>query len=179
VSAALSIAALAPFMGVGPERLTEGLRTYGAEWLRNAGAFLLLDAILPHPRLAAAAIVAAGALGLTGWLLRGPATRDRALAAAAGALLWWFLWLPAVYPWYAIGIAAVAALRPRPWLYVLSGSFGLYYLWFYYTYHDFDGIWFHGTQAVEHGVVWLTLAAGLVATARHRPSTASERSTTS
>ena len=40
--------------------MTEGLRTYGAEWVRNEGAFGVLNAFVPQARLVSAGIVVAG-----------------------------------------------------------------------------------------------------------------------
>ena len=54
-------------------------------------------------------------------------------------LLFWFLLLPAPFPWYAVVLAALLPATPRfaltaPAVVALSGAAGLYYLSFYYEY---------------------------------------------
>jgi hypothetical protein len=173
-----------PFLGVGLGRLTEGLRTYGMEWQRNDGAFRLLEwclrevqARLPgqatdrfsgnwirfllDPRTVAAGVVALFALERAWRLRNGGSSPDTLIAAIQATLLCWFLFLPAAFPWYAVGLLAVSALRPRPWVLVLSGAFGLYYLLFLCEYRDYGEHWKVIIQTVEHGLVWLTLALTL------------------
>ncbi|MCP4639734.1 MAG: glycosyltransferase family 39 protein, partial [bacterium] len=74
---AVTCLAYVPFLGVGLARMTEGLRTYGAEWQRNDGAFRIVQTAfrpvgglawgsvsrtISNPRLATACIVGAFAL---------------------------------------------------------------------------------------------------------------------
>ncbi|MCP4642551.1 MAG: hypothetical protein GY851_19055 [bacterium] len=90
------------------------------------------------------------------------------MAALQTSLLCWFLFLPAAYPWYAIGVLALSALRPRPWAIVLSGAFGLYYLLFLYGYRNYGPAWKLATQAMEHGLVWVALIVGFLVNRANR-----------
>ena len=72
--------------------------------------------------------------------------------------------LPSPFPWYALPLAGLLVLRPREKgissaLVVLSGSVGLYYLSFFYEYHDYQPLWWSLTRIVEHAVIWLFLLA--------------------
>jgi hypothetical protein len=86
---------------------------------------------------------------------------DALVLAFQTALLGWFLFTPAAYPWYAIGLLAVSTLRPRLWAVVLSGAFGLYYLLFLFEYREYPPYWATYTQALEHGLVWLAVVVPL------------------
>ncbi|MCL4694346.1 MAG: hypothetical protein KJ060_17785, partial [Candidatus Hydrogenedentes bacterium] len=151
-----------PFFGVGFEQLTAGLRIYATGWERNAGGFALLNAMVPWPRTLVAAIVitVTAFASLAAFRVRGDF--ERLVAALQWTLLAWFLFLPAAYPWYAIGLIVVSVLRPRLWAVVLSGAFGLYYVHFWIDYHEFPASWHAGTVLIEHGAVWTTLAFGIM-----------------
>ena len=161
--------AYAPYLGVGIDQLTEGPRTYGADWRRNDGAFGLIYAVLDLPAFVslprnpeparvvamgmwfACAMVAAATLYLYG------DSPEDLIWALQTTLLGWFLFLPAAYPWYMVGLIALCALRPRGWAVVLSGVLVLYYLHFYVAYHDLDPsqkIWING---VQHLAIWIAV----------------------
>ena len=107
---------------------------------------------------------------LVGWTcvryLRGDASPGSAVTAVQRSLLAWFLFIPAVFPWYAIGLIAVTALRPRAWLLILSGLWGLYYMLFYYEYNDMQDTWSTGTRALEHGLLWIAIGVESLAERR-------------
>ncbi len=148
-----------PFVGVGFDQLTAGLRVYLNEWQRNAGAFAILDRLVPWPRAVAAGIVLLGIFVASAMAYRARGDADRLVASMQLTLLTWFLFLPAAYPWYAIGLIAISVLRPRPWVIILSGAFGLYYLHFWVDYQGLPATWHTWIVVIEHGVVWASLAA--------------------
>ena len=169
VLAVATVLAYLPFLNVGPARLTEGLRTYGREWQRNDGAFRLLATVFggAGARGVAAGFATAWALAMTLRAGRSEATTEQLIAAMQATLLCWFLLLPAAYPWYAVGLLALAPFRPRPWAVVLSGSFALYYFIFLIDYRELPPGWKLVVQAVEHGLVWAALAATTVVAWTH------------
>lgn len=164
--AAFAIAAgvlTAPFFTVGPERLTQSLRLYSQTWKGNGGAYLALKWLHPpSARLISYAFPAVVSLGMAWKILRVPAERlaDTLITSFQAVLLSWFLFLPTGYPWYAAAVIAVGALRPRPWVYLLSLAFALFYLDIYLTYHQYPEATFDWLRAVEHGVVWAALILG-------------------
>ena len=166
VIAGLCLVAYLPFIDIGPARLTAGLRIYGREWVRNEGAFGVIAWLSPLPRPTSAAII----IFAIGWIcvryLRGPASPGSAIAAVQQSLLVWFLFIPAVYPWYAIGLIAVSALRPRVWVLALSGLWGLYYMLFYYEYNEMPDAWNTWTRALEHGLLWLAIGVEMLSDRR-------------
>jgi len=174
VTAAAAAVSLAywPFLGAGLGRLTEGLRTYGAHWLRNAGAFLLLGKLPGDPRrtVAVATVLYAVAEGVV-LFWRSRKAGDRPAhdpAALVGALqrvlLCWLLLTPAVFPWYTVALIALLALRPTFWGVVMSGALGAYYLLFLYDYRDYpsEDAWKLWTQGLEHGLIWVAVVVGTV-----------------
>ncbi len=166
VTAGLCFVAYLPFMDVGLAQLTAGLREYGRDWVRNEGAFGVIAWLSPAPRSTSVGIVVL----LVGWTcvryLRGDASPGSAVTAVQRSLLVWFLFIPAVFPWYAIGLIAVTALRPRAWLLILSGLWGLYYMLFYYEYNDMPETWNTGTRALEHGLLWIAIGVESLAERR-------------
>jgi len=167
-AACLGVAYL-PFAGVGLPALTESLRAYGSEWVRNAGAFYLYwglcGCIFAQPetaafaaRLLAAASVAIHALAWAVWLYRRPSlSNDTLIRAWQAALLLWLLVMPASFPWYAIGLLAISTMRPRLWTVVLPGAMGLYYANFLFTYRGYAEAWRYAALALQHGAIWLSI----------------------
>lgn len=159
---AVTLLGALPFIGIGWESLTAGLRVYAREWRMNEGAFAVIS-FLPQPRLLSALLVTAFAV-LLPWSRKGASTQLLA-GNALWILLLWFLFLPAAFPWYALPLLAVAPARPRSAAalaaVVLSGFAALYYLSFYFEYHESPRLWWDAAKAVEHVAVWATLAFGL------------------
>ena len=152
-----------PFIGVGIGRVTEGLRTYNAEWVNNEGAFFivsyLIDRIVPVPtfpidRLAANSLVGLFVIGLSVKLYRGDSKFENVIRSFQIIFLGWFLLLPAVFPWYAIGLIAVSALRPKGVIVLLSCTLGMYYLLFMIDYRGYPSHWRGVVQSIEHGLIW-------------------------
>lgn len=160
---AACVIAYLPFLTVPTARLTEGLQVYGEYWRRNEALFAILGQVFPQPRLVAAAILVACVLAATFWAARGREVTTRTIIAMQGVLLCWLLVTPAVFPWYAAGIIALAAVQPNLWVIAMSGSYGLYYLLFHYSAHGFAPHWSVGTRAIEHGVIVLALCVQLLA----------------
>lgn len=164
LSAAIAIAYL-PFLTVPFEQLTEGLRTYGEYWRRNDGAYAIIDLLFPQPRLVASLITASTGIGAALWYVGGKATFERGVCAIQVVILAWLLFAPASYPWYAVALMALCALRPRPWAVVMSGAYALYYLLFYFSYREMGSAWSSWAQAIEHSAIWLSIGIPLLAAA--------------
>ncbi len=156
------VALYLPFLGVGTDTLTEGFRRYAGEWRRNDGAFAILAALTPHARAVYAAMVAAGALAGAGYILRRDSSLAGLIATLQYILLGWFLLLPAPYPWYATALIAVSVLRPQIWTVVMSGALAIYYYSFIHEYRAHPANMLYLSQAVEHGAIWLSIAASLL-----------------
>lgn len=164
--------AYVPFLSAGIEQLFSGLTTYAREWRRNPGAFAVIEALLPSPRITAGALAASGAIASTAWLLATGRPGHPKQAAAAvntnsatmliralqATLLTWFLMLPAAYPWYAIPMLALSATAPAAWPVLLSGSFGLYYLHFLVEYRGLGDDWHAWIATGAHAPIWIALA---------------------
>jgi len=152
-----------PFLSVGVDALTEGFRRYAGEWRRNDGAFALLAALTSHARTAYAGIVTVGALCGAFYIFRRDASIAGLIATIQITLLGWLLLLPAPYPWYATSLLAVCVLRPRFWAIVLSGALAVYYYSFIHEYRAHPTNWLYVSQAIEHGAIWLAVAASFFA----------------
>lgn len=164
--AAASLAAVAlgylPFAPLGLDRLTEGLRSYAERWRMNQGAFDLLEVLLPQPRLACGILILVIAVALPWICLRSRSSPVDLIEVCQWILLFWFLLLPAPFPWYAVVLAALLPATSRfamttPAVVALSGAAGLYYLSFYYEYQRFPEAWWTWTRIAEHGLIWGTL----------------------
>ena len=164
--AAMSLAGIVlgylPFFPIGLDRLTDGLRSYAERWRMNQGAFDLLELLLPQPRLACAILILAVAVALPWVRLRSRGSPEELLGVCQWVLLFWFLLLPAPFPWYAVVLAALLPATSRfamttPAVVALSGAAGLYYLSFYYEYQQFPEAWWTWTRLAEHGLIWGTL----------------------
>ena len=158
------LVAYAPFMSVGLETLTEGLRRYTSEWRRNEGLFALVASATPeHARTIANAIVVLGAMATAAWMYRSKSSPPTLIAVVQYTLLLWFMLLPSPYPWYATALLSVCVLRPRSWAVVLSGVLAVYYYSFVHEYRGHPDIWLTVSQGVEHGVILVAIAASLAA----------------
>lgn len=164
--AAGSLAAVAlaylPFSPVGLDALTEGLRSYAERWRMNQGAFDLLEALLPQPRFACGLLILVIAVAVPCVRLRSRTSPADLIQACQWVLLFWFLLLPASFPWYAVVLAALLPVTSRfalttPAIVALSGAAGLYYLSFYYEYRSLPEVWWTWTRLAEHGLIWGTL----------------------
>ncbi|MFQ5930506.1 MAG: hypothetical protein ACE5MK_12490 [Acidobacteriota bacterium] len=154
-----------PFLSATFDQLSAGLSTYATRWTMNEGAFVVLSGLFPHPRLASALLIATIAM-LVPW-----SRKSQKVSCLVGdfqwVLLFWFLLIPAPFPWYAMALVALLPLRPlfsavSAATVVLSGSVGLYYLGFFYEYHDYPSLWWMTTQGIEHGIIWISLGVFLV-----------------
>lgn len=166
VCSATVLIGYAPFMGVGFDAITEGLRRYAGEWQRNEGLFALIAAAVPeYARAISVMLVGVVALVLAIHMrgeehdLAHSSAVDPLIRAVQYTLLAWFLLLPAPYPWYATGLLAICALRPRAWAVVLSGALAIYYYSFLHEYRNHPDAWLLWAQAIEHGVIVLAVVA--------------------
>ncbi len=151
-----------PFLPLGLNRLTEGLRSYAERWRMNQGAFDLLEVLLPQPRLACGILILIIAVAAPWFRLRSRRSPTELIQVCQWVLLFWFLLLPAPFPWYAVVLAALLPVTPQytmtaPAVVVLSGAAGLYYLSFHYEYQRFPEAWWTWTRLIEHGLIWGTL----------------------
>lgn len=149
-----------PFVSIGLESLTRGLSTYVQEWKMNQGAFDLLAYLAPEGRLLMAAILASASV-LIPWSRKS----DSAALLVEDfqwLLLLWFLLMPAAFPWYALALVGLSCMRPETKLsaftVALSGIAALYYLSFFYAYHDYPSVWWDMTRTIEHLILWSCLA---------------------
>ena len=166
----LIIVSYAPFLGVGFDRITEGLRTYNDEWINNEGLFgLILYIVSQLSNAESFAIVRLAAHWLTGLIAVGAAATvyrsknpvENLVKALQITLLGWLLLLPAVFPWYAVGLIAVSAVNPRGLIVLVSISLGLYYLLFLADYREYPGSWRTMIQIAEHGLIWIGILLNL------------------
>ncbi|UCF36863.1 MAG: hypothetical protein JSU96_18965 [Acidobacteriota bacterium] len=154
-----------PFLGIGLERLTAGVTTYADRWIMNEGVFALVARFIPHPRPAVTILI--GILAVLIPLVRGGGTVLDLGIDYLWILLVWFLLIPTPFPWYAIPLICLGTLvasRAEGFpVALLSGSFGLYYLSFFYEYNNFVSIWWNWTRAIEHGIVWVAIVSAAAA----------------
>ena len=154
-----------PFSPLGLDRLTEGLRSYAERWTMNQGVFDLLEYLLPQPRLACGILILVIAVAVPWVRLRSPGSPVELIGVCQWVLLFWFLLLPAPFPWYAVVLAALLPATSRfaltaPAVVALSGAAGLYYLSFHFEYQRLPEIWWTWTRLAEHGLIWGTLGFG-------------------
>ncbi len=148
-----------PFLRDGWEPVTAGLLVYAREWRMNEGAFSWLALATSQARLISALLIGSTAL-LVPWTLNDtPGALCRSLQWIS---LLWFLLIPAPFPWYAVPLAALAALNadtgPAKVCVLLSGVVCLYYLSFYFEYHSLGEVWWLVTRTIEHGSIWAAMA---------------------
>ena len=128
----------------------------------NQGAFDLLEVLFPQPRLACGILILVIAVAVPWFRLRSRRSPTELIQVCQWVLLFWFLLLPAPFPWYAVVLAALLPVTPQytmtaPAVVVLSGAAGLYYLSFHYEYQRFPEAWWTWTRLIEHGLIWGTL----------------------
>ncbi len=151
-----------PFLGVGFDRITAGLRTYSEHWINNAGAFSLLQLLTDSPRTLANSLLVLASLlsALVVW--RSRAQADGLIQGLQVTLLMVFLLPPTCLPWYVIGLLAISVLRPRGWCVVLTGALGLFYMLRYLDYQGWPDGWLTAVRTLEHGIVWLSVTIALL-----------------
>ncbi len=151
--------------------------------LRSGIEFLLSPFGTPAPASAVTRIITLGLLvGWILWLARRPFLSaedlaERLMLAVAG----FFLLSPAQFPWYAIWMLPLLALRPRKSLLLLIGLLPLYYLNFYFYARGQNNVFNHGIVWLEYVPVWMLLiweAARTRTQSRHEPACSEERSAT-
>ncbi len=160
-----------PFIDVGIDQLTEGLCRYNKEWVQNEGAFYLVQFLcsklpvsstLPIDRLVSNSIVGFAAVCLSIKLYLSKQAVSSLIDAIQMTLLVWFLFLPAVFPWYLISLIAISALNPRTWILILSGTAFAYYSFFLISYRDYSENYRYGIQLAEHLIIWVTLMISIL-----------------
>ncbi len=168
VSATLIIGYL-PFIDVGIDQLTHGLRMYNREWIQNEGAFYLIqliceklpiNSVMPIDRLVSNLIVGIIAVYLSLKLRQVKDNGFSLIYPIQIVLLFWFLFLPAVFPWYLISLIAITSLNPKIWIVILSGVTFSYYLSFLISYRDYPDNFRIGIQLIEHIIIWGALIIG-------------------
>jgi len=156
--AAVTIAGVGPFLGIGWDRFTAGLSTYSKTWSSNEGLFSLFSMISANPRVLVGAVI----VGLTALSAcsRGGASDTSELSRR----FYWVILLsllvgPTVFPWYFIPVVILGALHEEAiWVTaVLSGALGCYYLGFYIQYHELESWTWVFIRVVEHSVIWLAI----------------------
>ncbi len=159
-----------PFLDVGVDQLTYGLRMYNKEWIQNEGAFYLvqlaceklsLNSTIPNDRLVSNLIVGMIAVYLSIKLNVAKNNDGFSLIYAIQiTLLFWFLFLPAVFPWYLISLIAISALNPKIWVIIISGVTFSYYFSFLISYRDYPDHYRIVIQLTEHIIIWGALIIG-------------------
>ncbi len=171
VAFAAIIISYLPFIDIGFSQVMSGLQTYTDEWVLNEGAFYLVSfasnhllpvTTLPVDRIVANGVVAVFTLFMAWRYYNQSDTIENLFSTAQTILLIWFLFLPAVYPWYAVGLIAISALKPTGTVVVLSGVMGMYYLTFLISYRDYPANWNVVVQIIEHGIMWSWLIGAAV-----------------
>jgi len=164
ITAGIVVLGYLPFLSVDFACLTAGLSTYSNHWRMNDGVFSIISLFLSYPRLVTGALIAIIALVLP--IFRGSRSGEELAVDFHWILLLWFLLIPTPYPWYAVPLVAIAAIRPveAPSLttIVLSGMTGLYYLSFFFEYQEYAGSWWIWTRVVEHSIIWCTILVAIV-----------------
>ncbi len=147
---------LAPFLSAG-EALVESLRVYAEHWRFNGSLFFLADSLLGYRDWLRTAVYGTIAtLCLASAFL--PVSRPARYMLALGA---YFALAPTVYPWYLLGMAALACLYPGPLAVTLPALVGLSDLVFV---NQLSGgpwrvpLWAH---RLEYGLLYGLLLVGL------------------
>ena len=147
-----------PFMEMGIDGVTAGLRTYVEHWVNNPGVFAVMETLFRRPRVASGGIVVIVALLAAGRLWRSRRGPDDLVRCMQTSLLCWFLLSPACFPWYVVGLVALCVLRPRGWCVVLTGALGMFYLVRHVDYRGWPENWQFAIQFFEHATIWIALA---------------------
>ena len=131
--------------------------------MRAPSGFLTL--MTNRPRLLSTVLI--GVLSVCIPLMRRSQTVAEVVLDFQWVILFWFLLIPSPFPWYAVPLVSLLpiAAAGAPPLVVgvgLSGSLGLYYLSFFYEYHDMSSLWWAATKGVEHGLAWILLITSVV-----------------
>jgi hypothetical protein len=160
-AAAVVTAGYLPFCTVGAAQLFAGLGEYARHWINNAGAYQLLAALFGQPRIAALVLIAAASCTTALRLRRCGGRAENTIAAMQHAWLICLLLLPACFPWYAVPLLALSALRPAAWAVVLTAAFGLFYVAAART-HAGDANSAEFLQLVEHAAIWIAFLPDLI-----------------
>lgn len=154
--AAVCLGLYVPFLDVGVEQVTAGLRTYSEHWTANDGLFWILRSVIQDPLVARflAAGVVGGVVVLT---VARRMTVDDALLWTLGAGI---LLSPTVHPWYTLWLLPFAALRTHPAFLTLTATAFLGY-WGLTEFQE-TGAWPlpWGARLMMWGPVWSLLLWG-------------------
>jgi len=150
-----------------------GLARYSADWQRNALLFPILSGIFqPIFDDAGSMIRLALAAGLGLWALRlwqkHKDNYDAKIGAAGSLILALCLLSPTGYPWYAIWIAPLAVLQPRPIWLIFMACAPFYYLDFYFQgLGRAETLWWL-PPLLSAGPVWIMVIAGAAGRIRNK-----------
>lgn len=160
----LGFLAYLPFRSAGAGNLISGLAKYSVDWQMNEGVFSILNWVLAEPRFIAGGLITVAAFIIP--ILRKANTVTGLIGDLTWVLILWFLLIPTPFPWYAVPLIGLLAFCPGralfPVLLTLTGALGLYYFNFYFEYQDLPRVYWDVTRLIEHGLIWLSLAFGLL-----------------
>tara|TARA_B100000315_G_scaffold42905_1_gene37793 strand:+ start:2073 stop:3482 length:1410 start_codon:yes stop_codon:yes gene_type:complete len=112
----------------------EGLIIYGSQWERNDSIFAVIKYLTGNRQMAIIIVFGLFTVILGYVALVGENIVKKILIILAA----FFLLSPTQYPWYFISFLPFLTLYPNRALLLLSGLLSLYYLEFYFIYHQFN-----------------------------------------
>jgi len=181
---ALIMAAFLPFINVGAGALFEGLLRFSAQWKVNDGLFSVITNVVQSFQLPFdASVISRIVVGLIfGFIvilacqrLLKKRTIFRFLQMSMISLAALFFLMPTGNPWYFTWLFPFLIIFPSRALIVFSGLVFLYYLDFYFMYHEQREL-FQWIRLVEYGLFFIIL--GLELWIKNRPLPLLSRSTT-
>lgn len=179
IFAGLIMVSFLPFTSAGAGALFEGLFRFTAEWEVNDGLFSVITGMvqsfhLPFDTNVISRIVSGLIFGLIVILARQRLLKKRAifkfLQVSMISLAALFFLVPAGNPWYFTWLFPFLIIFPSRALVVFSGLVFLYYLDFYFMYHNQRHL-FQWVRLVEYGLFFIISGWELWATRRRLPVT--------
>jgi hypothetical protein len=153
-----------PYIGIGLDRITEGLTTFSQYWRMNDGIYGLISWMTLYARMITAGLI--GAISILVPCLRKTSCFSDITGDLWWVLLFWFLLIPTPFPWYAVPLCALVVILPDQDLHrillILTGALALYYLSFVYEYGSFAGYWWTLTRVIEHSLIWSVILYTLI-----------------